>query len=88
MQFYFTQTFSSVKILRSHIEALPIPAANEKEQNEIALLADRLLCESNPAALRALYEDIDRKLMRLFLLAEDEQEYIRNTLQNKNDFLI
>lgn len=88
MQFYFTQTFSSVKILRSHIEALPIPAANEKEQNEIALLADQLLCESNPAALRALYEDIDRRLMRLFLLAEDEQEYIRNMLQNKNDFLI
>ena len=39
-QFIFNKKFDSVKILRAHIESIPIPNASEKQQNEIIKIVD------------------------------------------------
>lgn len=43
-QFIFEKYFCSVKVLRSHLEALPIPLADEKKQQEIIHYVDLISC--------------------------------------------
>ena len=47
-QFFCGKSFRSVKLLRSHIEQIPIPAASEAEQEEITGLVDQLLASAAP----------------------------------------
>lgn len=41
-QFVYSKQFDSVKVLRSHIESLPIPPADEATQEKIVSLTDKL----------------------------------------------
>lgn len=45
-EFYFKKKFNSIKMLKSHIEALPIPVPATKTQSEIVNLVDEII--SNP----------------------------------------
>lgn len=74
-QFYFDKTFHSVKLLRSHIEQIPIPAAGEKEQRRITELVDKLLNQPEESSRTdRLCRDIDLAVARLYgLTGEDYQ---------------
>lgn len=45
-EFYFKKKFNSIKMLKSHIESLPIPVPTTKEQAEIINLVEEII--SNP----------------------------------------
>ena len=83
--FYLDKTFHSVKMLRAHIEALPIPPATDKQQAEIIALVDRLIDGGDDK--QSVYKELDEKTAALYGLTDEQQAVIRAALQNKKVFL-
>ncbi|HMM05945.1 MAG TPA: TaqI-like C-terminal specificity domain-containing protein [Clostridiales bacterium] len=86
--FYCLKRFHSVKHLRSHIEAIPIPVIpvmEEEKQQEIINKVDLLL--KGQGDIKALYDDLDEKIMDLYHLTKSERQTIRQALDSKNNFL-
>ncbi|MFX0560413.1 TaqI-like C-terminal specificity domain-containing protein [Tepidibacillus infernus] len=77
VQFFYTLSFSSVKILRKHIESIPIPPCDQKEQMEIEKLVDQLMSVNSPEQRLELYERIDDRIMGLYQLHPEQKEYIK-----------
>jgi len=74
-----------VKVLRSHLEAIPIPAASAGVQREITAMVDRIM---EPGAMvRKLYDELDGCIMRLYGLSAKNCGIIRESLKGKNRFL-
>lgn len=72
-QFLFETQFCSVKILRSHLEALPIPVASENVQNSILSYVDRLLLtKPDSVEYNRLLRELDTQVASLFHLTEEE----------------
>ena len=84
--FYFKAKFKSVKVLRNHIESIPIFGACKDEQNAIICLVDEFIDCDNDIDKNAIYDKIDKKIMELYSLNESEQSYIKE-YNNKNIFL-
>ena len=76
VRFYHAYAHASVKVLRRHIESLPIPACPPEEQDRIAALVDRLIACGEPDGRRELYEAIDRRIMALYGLKDAEQRLV------------
>ena len=74
VQFFFDKYFNSVKILRSHLEEIPIPLADKSVQNEIISYAEQLAVPAENADL--LYEKTDKKIAALYGLDETEYQTI------------
>ena len=77
-QFYFSRKFNSLKVLRTHIESIPIPAVTEDGQRAVTELADRLISETGlpPETAVSIYDDIDRRLAEYYGLAPDDYRII------------
>ena len=76
-QFFFEKTFRSVKVLRSHLEQIPIPLADKETQEEIVALAEQLMhLPENTAQYKEIYSLLDRKIADLFGLTAEEYERI------------
>lgn len=86
-QFIYTKQYNSVKILRSHIEQLPIPVANKIQQEKIITLVDKLLSEQNPPKREQLYSDIDNLIFELFEISPNEQKIVIEATETQNKFL-
>lgn len=86
-QFYFKKRFRSVKVLRSHIEQIPIPSASKLQQDNIIRMVDDIMKVSDPNRLAALYEEIDQEIFILYGLSEKEQQIIRESAAGENMFL-
>lgn len=77
-QFIFEKSFRSVKVLRSHIERIPIPLADEQTQKEIVFLVDELMnLEETSIKYQETFSFLDKKIADLFLLTEQEYEIIK-----------
>ncbi|MCM1225081.1 MAG: N-6 DNA methylase [Lachnospiraceae bacterium] len=85
-QFYFTKQFHSVKVLRSHIEQIPIPYVNETEQEKIIKYVERILCSSQDE-IAGLYDNMDEEISRLYQLTADEYAAVRSVTEGENLFL-
>lgn len=73
MQFLYHEKFRSLKVLRSHLEQLPIPQASKKEQEEILLFVTLLQKEPyGTTAWQNTYEQLERHIFALFHLTEEE----------------
>lgn len=59
-QFYYSKMFGSVKVLRSHLEQIPIPVVDEKSQRKIIKIVDQLIEASTVAKQKKLDETISR----------------------------
>jgi predicted RNA methylase len=83
--FFCQQNFNSVKVLRSHLEAIPIPVAPDKVQQEITDMVDSIM---EPAAkVGKLYDELDDRIMELYGLSVKHRDIIRESLKGKNRFL-
>lgn len=72
-QFIFEKKFHSVKVLRSHIEQLPIPLADKPARQEIVCLVEQLLSlGDSPDEFGAVYQRLDKKVAELFGLTRQE----------------
>lgn len=76
-QFFFEKKFRSVKVLRSHLEQIPIPLADKETQEEIIVLVEQLMhLPENTAQYKEIYSLLDRKIATLFDLTAEEYERI------------
>lgn len=83
--FFISKKFNSVKLLRSHIEQMPIPVVPMEVQAAIIKKVDRIMnsCEN----ISGLYEDLDCDIMGLFGLSVEHCNVIKNSLRGKSSFL-
>lgn len=86
-QFWFCRKFNSIKVLRNHIEQLPIPKAGEKTQQEIIAYTDRLIACKKKKEKICLYDELDEILARLYQLSDSEYSYICSRVNQQNLFL-
>ncbi|MEA2065305.1 MAG: N-6 DNA methylase [Patescibacteria group bacterium] len=70
-QFIFQKKFSSIKVLRSHIEQLPLPFLDKKIFNEITKLVDKIIRKE------ANFKKLDDYIMNKFSLTKKEKDYIK-----------
>ena len=76
-QFFFEKKFHSIKVLRSHLEQIPIPVADEKTQEEIVKLVDRLMnLEEISPEYKNIYTNLDFIVAELYGLTQNEYELI------------
>ncbi len=79
-QFIFKREFNSVKVLRSHIESIPIPLVEHAKQNRISELADKLISGLAPEEAELIYDEIDALISEIFELTPAEIEIIKNVV--------
>lgn len=84
--YFISKKFNSVKLLRSHIEQIPIPVVPMDVQDLIIKKVDRIMNSSE--SISGLYEDLDSDIMELFGLAAQYVRVIKNALRGKNLFLL
>lgn len=74
--FYFKLRFNSIKILRNHIESIPIASATELEQKGIIELVNDLINTNDPKDKLDLYNRLDDIIKDIYQLNNEEKEYI------------
>lgn len=86
-QFYFRKSFQSMKVLRSHIEQIPIPAVGRDRQEEIIHLADRLITSPEEASIEKDYELLDGRMAQIFGLSREEYAVVKACVDDGHLFL-
>ena len=86
-QFYYKKVFNSVKVLRSHLERIPIPTAEKPVQDEIITIVDSILEAADTARIRDLYEKLDTIIAELYELGTEDYEIIKASMQGERSFL-
>ncbi len=84
--YYITKKFNSVKLLRTHIESVPVPTVSREVQNEIIKKTDRII--NSKEDISSLYEELDAIIMDIFSLSEKERQTVRAALSKKNLFFL
>lgn len=83
--YFISKKFNSVKVLRSHIEQMPIPLVPLDVQERIIKKVDRIMNSSEN--ISGLYMDLDNDIMELFGLSAGQIQTIQTALDGKNLFL-
>ncbi len=83
--YYISKKFNSVKLLRSHLEQLPIPMIDLSKQMEIIKKVDCII--NSEENINSLYQELDEEIMELYNLNPQFKKTIKNSLSNKNLFL-
>lgn len=83
--YFISKKFNSVKLLRSHIEQMPIPVVPMDVQVSIIKKVDRIMNSSEN--ISGLYEDLDSDIMELYGLHTKHSDVIKNALRGKSLFL-
>ena len=87
MQFYFRKQFNSVKVLRSHIEALPIPLVPMLTQKDITSIVDNILVSNDSEETKRLYDELDAQITTLFDITSEEYAIIKASMNGESLFL-
>ena len=76
-QFIFQKKFGAIKVLKSHIEQLPLPEINKEQHIRLEKLVDKLLNEElGMDERKSLYKKLDDRVIELFPLDEHEKKRI------------
>lgn len=75
-QFIYHRKFHSLKVLRSSLEQLPIPAVSMEEQKQIILLTDQIALEEDTVKWMECYNAIDGRVAGACGLTFQEYERI------------
>lgn len=62
IEFYYSHRFKSVKVLRSSIESLPIPACSKEKMEEISAISKKLVASNDNHELIKLLNDLVKDL--------------------------
>ena len=87
-QFYFKKQFNSVKVLRSHIEQLPIPMIGQEEQRRIIAYTESIIEAQDDSMIVDLYEKIDNMIAHIYNISDDEYSIIKASMIDENLFLV
>ena len=83
--YFISKKFNSVKLLRSHIEQMPIPFVSREIQSMIIKKVDHIMNSSENIC--GLYRELDSEIMNIFSLSAKQQDTIHTALSGKNLFL-
>lgn len=83
--YFISKKFNSLKLLRSHIEQLPIPAVEPGVQGRIIKKVDRIM--NSFEDISGLYAELDNEIMGLYDLSPSQVKTIRTALTGKGLFL-
>ena len=86
-RFYFKKVFNSVKVLRSHIERIPIPMIKKAAQDEIIAIVDTILQADDESVIKKHYEKLDCIIADLYGLSADDYSIVKASMQGENLFL-
>lgn len=81
-QFFHSASFSSVKVLRKHIESIPIPPCDFSTQGRIVERVNQLMDISGERQRTQLYEQIDEQIMNLYNLSIEQQDLIKKKFRD------
>ncbi len=84
--YFMSKRYNSVKLLRSHIESLPIPMVGAEKQNAIITKVDHIMNSSKN--IIGLYEDLDNEIMDIYSLSTKQRKTIQAALSGKNLFIL
>ncbi|MBC8537392.1 N-6 DNA methylase [Christensenellaceae bacterium NSJ-63] len=84
--YFLSKKFNSVKLLKSHIESLPIPMAGKKFQKEIEKKVDQIMDESE-SDTTFLYNELDNDIFSVYCLSLEQRDTIKKALCDKTTFL-
>lgn len=73
-QFLFEKQFNSMKVLRSHIEEIPIPLVSQNIQNKIINLVDKIIYGNDSS----VYRELDKEVATIFGLNEKEYAIVKH----------
>lgn len=86
-QFIYKREFNSIKVLRSHIESIPIPIVNKTIQDKVITLVDKLISGLDIKDAEKTYEELDILITNIFNLDLSEMQIIKNAVDGENKFL-
>lgn len=81
-QFFHELSYNSIKVLRKHIESIPIPFCPLEEQRKIVGLVNKILKSRNPDERKKIYNLIDEHVMDLFGFSQGEILIINKRVNN------
>lgn len=87
-QYFFKKTFNSVKVLRSHIEQIPIPFVTREQQEPIIKNVETILAAYDADEITAVYDKLDVQISGLYGLTEEEYAVVKNSMDGENLFLV
>ena len=73
IQFFYSKSFFTVRVLRGNLEKLPLVYAELKQQEEITKLVEQAIDSKNN---KELIDQIDKKIFTLYKIPEKWQNYI------------
>ena len=79
-QFYFEKSFQSLKVLRSHIEQIPIPMVGKETQEEIVRITDKLIEPSSADNTEEDFEILDGRIAQIYGLSRKEYEVVKKSV--------
>ena len=79
-QFIFKKQYNSIKVLRSHIESIPIPICDERIQGEIIDYVDKILLTGDKTQYKSFCKQIDEHVATLYVLSENEYKIIKQNI--------
>lgn len=85
--FYFKSKYNSVKILRNHIESIPIYSATEQDIKHIVELVDKILIEDKNNQIESIYNEMDDYILNMYGLTDEEKQLVMSFNSN-NIFLL
>lgn len=86
-QFIYKKEFNSVKVLRSHIENIPIPQVDEQTQANIIDITNLLISGLSADEVESSYDRLDYLVCKLFNLSDKEIQIIKSAVDGDNKFL-
>lgn len=86
-QFIYKREFNSVKVLRSHIENIPIPTVDESTQDNIIILTEKLISGLELPEAEKVYDELDILVSQVFNLNPGDLEIIKKAVDGENKFL-
>lgn len=84
--YFLSKKFNSVKLLKSHIESLPIPMADKKIQKEIEKKVDQIV-DASESNITFLYDELDDDIFSIYSLSLEQRNTIKKALCGKTVFL-
>lgn len=80
-QFIFQKKFNSIKVLRNHIESLPLPDWSEDTYKTITSFVDRLIKSTlDQTDLTRIFAKLDKYIMSQWGLTENEMEHVQRNV--------
>ncbi len=76
-QFIFQKKFNSIKVLRSHLESLPLPKCEGKTQQQIINAVNKILETSDKSTAHELFAELDLRISKLYNLSSEEYSLIK-----------